>query len=176
MPEGPPPPEDGGNPPASPPVTHPHPPATEETDWRARALEAESKLAQLEADAQSLRNQLDQAHASIAQEKQARAIDRALSSAGAIDTEVASLMLASMLDKPGADAPDIGALVESLRTSKPFLFESALPSRPQAPSAMSPAINTSQADSLADLAEQARSRGDRRSLLNYLRARAGIAL
>ncbi|MBX3388075.1 MAG: hypothetical protein KF691_01325 [Phycisphaeraceae bacterium] len=172
MPEtAPPPEEDGGTPPTSPTSTATHPPTSEEADWRARALEAETRLAQLEFESQSLRE-------ALAREQQARAIDRALTSAGAIDTEVASLMLASMLEKPDAkaDAPDIQLLIETLRASKPFLFESALSTRPSVPSAMSPAISTSPADSLSDLAEQARSRGDRRSLLTYLRARAGLAL
>jgi len=155
------------------------PPVSEETDWRTRALEAESKLAQLETDSQSLRTQLAQAQSDLAQEKQSREIDRALASAGAIDPEVASLMLASMLASPAqtGDPPassDIPSLINSLRASKPFLFESALPSRPT-PSAMSPAITTSPTDSLSDLATQARTSGDRRSLLAYLRARAGRA-
>jgi len=160
--------EDGGTPPLEP----TRPPVSDETDWRSRALEAESKLAQLEADTQSLRAQLANAESALAQEKQSREIDRALANAGAIDPEVASLMLASMrAGQATGDPPDIAALIQSLRTQKPFLFESALPSRP-IPSAMSPAITTSTTDSLHDLATQART-GDRRSLLNYLRARAG---
>lgn len=172
MPETTPPPEEGGGtPPVSPTSPATHPPASEETDWRARALEAETRLAQLEFESQSLRE-------ALARERQSREIDRALTSAGAIDTEVASLMLASMLDKPDANSssPDIPSLVATLRTAKPFLFESAISPRSQAPSAMSPAISASPADTLSDLAEQARSLGDRRSLLTYLRARAGLAL
>ena len=177
MPEALPPIEDGGT------TATPRPPVSEETDWRARALEAESKLTELESASQALRTQLDQAHAALAQEKQSRELDRALSSAGAIDPEVASLLLTNMLaSQPLAQtnageptttnsppAPDINSLIQTLRTQKPFLFESALPPRPT-PSAMSPAITASPTDSLHDLATQART-GDRRSLLAYLRAR-----
>lgn len=159
------------------------PPVSEETDWRARALEAESKLAQLETDSHALRTQLDQAQSALAHEKQSRELDRALTNAGVIDPEVASLLLTNMLaSQPppsaagdpanAAPSPDIHTLIQTLRTQKPFLFESALPPR-VAPSAMSPAISTSPTDSLADLASQARTSGDRRSLLTYLRARAG---
>ncbi|MBX3379611.1 MAG: hypothetical protein KF805_05925 [Phycisphaeraceae bacterium] len=175
MPEGTPPPEDGGSPPSTL-ISTTRPPASEETDWRARALEAESKLAALEAESQSLRTQLDQTHAALAQEKQSREIDRALASAGAIDPEVASLLLASMLATQTGDPttpPDITALVQTMRAQKPFLFESALPPRP-IPSAMSPAITTTPTDSLHDLAVQARTTGDRRALLAYLRARRAM--
>lgn len=178
MPEDLPPIEDGGTTTADP----SRPPVSDETDWRARALEAESKLTQLETASQALRTQLDQAHAALAQEKQSRELDRALASAGAIDPEVASLLLTSMLasqtpahttaGEPATNSPptpDINTLIQTLRTQKPFLFESALPQRPT-PSAMSPAITTSPTDSLNDLATQART-GDRRSLLAYLRAR-----
>jgi len=159
------------------------PPVSDEIDWRARALEAESKLAQLDSDAQALRTQLAQAQSALAQEKQSRELDRALAAAGAIDPEVASLLLTNMLaSQPPAQTnageptttnspptPDINTLIQTLRTQKPFLFESALPPRPT-PSAMSPAITASPTDSLHDLATQART-GDRRSLLAYLRAR-----
>ncbi|MBL8885929.1 MAG: hypothetical protein JNK16_04645 [Phycisphaerales bacterium] len=159
------------------------PPVSDEIDWRARALEAESKIAQLDSDAQALRTQLAQAQSALAQEKQSRELDRALAAAGAIDPEVASLLLTNMLaSQPPAQTnageptttnspptPDINTLIQTLRTQKPFLFESALPPRPT-PSAMSPALITSPPDSLTDLATQART-GDRRSLLAYLRAR-----
>lgn len=173
MPDERPPTEDGNTPSES-----TRPPVSEETDWRARALEAESKLAQLEAESQSLRTRLDQAHAEVTHEKQARTIDRALASAGAIDAEVAALMLDSMLaaatpSTTGTTStpPDIAALISTLRSQKPFLFESALPPRP-APSAMSAAIPP--IDQLADLASQARTTGDRRTLLSYLRARRAM--
>lgn len=173
------PPTEDGNAPAE--LTRP--PVSDEIDWRARALEAESKIAQLDSDAQALRTQLAQAQSALAQEKQSRELDRALAAAGAIDPEVASLLLTNMLaSQPPAQTnageptttnspptPDINTLIQTLRTQKPFLFESALPPRPT-PSAMSPALITSPPDSLNDLATQART-GDRRSLLAYLRAR-----
>ncbi|MGH7244825.1 MAG: hypothetical protein ACREJD_15535 [Phycisphaerales bacterium] len=169
MPEGSPPPEEGGTP-----AETARPPASDETNWRARALDAESKLASLETETQNLRAQLDRNNADLAREKQSRKIDRALNSANVIDPEVASLMLETMLPSAAANgaSPDIASLIQTLRATKPFLFESALPSRP-APSVMSPAISTSPSDTLADLATQART-GDRRSLLNYLRARRAI--
>jgi hypothetical protein len=182
MPDELPPIEDGGTTTATP----SRPPVSDETDWRARALEAESKLAQLDSDAQALRTQLAHAQSALAQEKQSRELDRALAAAGAIDPEVASLLLTNMLaSQPPAQTnageptttnspptPDINSLIQLLRTQKPFLFESALPAR-STPSAMSPAITTSPTDSLHDLATQART-GDRRSLLAYLRARRAV--
>ncbi len=148
------------------------PPVTEETDWRARALEAESKLAEAQAQVADFRAKLEQAQAALAKEQQARLIDRALAGAGAIDPEVASLMLDSMLATRPDTGTNIAPLIDELRASKPFLFESALPPRTSpTPSAMSPALSTTPSDSLADLAIKARTTGDRRSLLAYLRAR-----
>ena len=161
--------EDGGNATDTP----ARPPVTEETNWRSRALEAESKLAEAQGHLADFRAKLEQAQAALAKEQQARVIDRALAGAGAIDPEVASLMLDSMLATRPDTGTNIGPLIDELRTSKPFLFESALP--PQrtspAPSAMSPALTSTPTDSLNDLATKARASGDRRSLLAYLRAR-----
>ncbi|MBS0189003.1 MAG: hypothetical protein JSS51_13125 [Planctomycetes bacterium] len=158
------PPEDSGTPAAE--TTRP--PTSEEIDWRARALAAESRLSQLESEATKLRDQLAAAGVAIQKEQQARAIDRALTDSGVIDAEVAALMLDAML-AASPEPPDIPNLVQSLRTQKPFLFQSALP-RPLSPSAMSPAITTTPSEELDTLATQART-GDRRSLLAYLRAR-----
>lgn len=158
------PPEDGG----APPIETTRPPTSEEIDWRARALAAEARIAELESAAQSLRDQLAAADAALQKEQQARAIDRALTDSGVIDAEVAALMLDAML-AASPEPHDIPNLVQSLRTQKPFLFQSALP-RPLSPSAMSPAITTTPSEELDTLATQART-GDRRSLLAYLRAR-----
>lgn len=163
---------DPGDPGSTPPENEPtRPPVSPDIDWRARALEAESQLAASESALTDARTKLSQVQADLAREKQARVVDRALAGAGVIDTEVASLMLDSMLASRPDAGTNIAPLIEELRTTKPFLFESSLPVRPAAPSVMSAAIPATPADSLNDLAEQARATGDRRSLLRYLRAR-----
>lgn len=150
------------------------PPVIPDIDWRTRALDAESKLVVSKSALADLRTKLSEAQTNLAREKQARVVDRALAGAGVIDAEVASLMLDSMLASRPDAGTNIAPLIEELRTTKPFLFESGLPARTAAPSVMSAAISTTPADSLNDLAEQARATGDRRSLLRYLRARRAI--
>lgn len=168
-------PGEGGGTPPDPEATTTRPPVTEEIDWRARALNAEAKLVQSESALNDAHNKLSQIESDLAREKQARLIDRSLAGAGVIDTEVASLMLDSMLASRPDAGTNIGPLIDELRAKKPFLFESALPMRSApAASAMSPAIATTPSDTLSDLANEARATGDRRSLIRYLRARRAI--
>ncbi|MBS0190638.1 MAG: hypothetical protein U0573_01950 [Phycisphaerales bacterium] len=154
---------------APPEVEPARPPATEEADWRARALAAEAALAQTQSQLEDARSQLDRSRAELEKEKTSRRLDRALAGSGAIDPEVVALLLEPRLSQ---DSPDIDALLRELRAAKPFLFEPALPARP-APSVMSP--EPVPRDQLADLALEARASGSRLSLLNYLRARAARA-
>jgi hypothetical protein len=146
-----------------------HPRIDDEIDWRARALEAESKLKEASAAVDELRASLEQSQKELARVRRAREIDRALADAGAVDGETAALVLESMLS--AGSAADVPTLVDELRSRKPFLFA---PGPAPIPSAMSPAIRATATEDLAGLAEEARVSGDRRTLLRYLRARRAL--
>ncbi len=62
--------------------------------------------------------------------------------------------------------PDIPKAIADLKKNKPFLFR---PARPQA-SAMSAAGKPAPQDELTQIADHARATGDKRALLQYLRA------
>ncbi|MDI1288485.1 MAG: hypothetical protein PSX37_00860, partial [bacterium] len=103
-------------------------------------------------------------------------IDRALLAASPIDLDAARAV-AQMQIK---DADDVAKAVHQLKASKPFLFEPTgnAPGPRQttdarhAPSVMTPAPEPRTArDEAQSLADEARTTGDRRALLAYLRAR-----
>ncbi len=118
-------------------------------DWQQRALTAEQKAGEL-------------ATALAAQQRTHR-LDIELMTAGAIDVDAARLLAQAAC----GDDPDISKAVSDLKQDKPFLFRT----RPQPPGAMGAAAQPD--DPLMRVAEHARSTGDRRSLLHYLRLKRG---
>jgi len=72
--------------------------------------------------------------------------------------------------------PDVALAVGELRERKPFLFSRPAPPPPaRSGLAMRPASNgTGGGSGLGELADEARSTGDRRLLLQYLRQRRGV--
>ncbi len=122
----------------------------------ARVTAIEAKLGELEA-------LLQQATQAMAAAEQARQLEKQLQGAGAVDVPTAAAVIAQKLG--GGAIADIAAEVAALKQSKPFLFRSGLPG-----SAMGPATKR---DPLTQLAEQAVATGDKRALLEYLRARRG---
>lgn len=162
----------GGQFPSPPPNPTPDTPVSptilEEETAEDRLKRLEGRAAELEAENKRLREQLVRA-------ERRRSIDAALVEASAIDLETARLVVESELsqaDDPSAEDA-VARAVEVTRASKPFLFGAA--SEPSFPAggAMAPMAAPPDGDGLEDLASSARSSGDRRELMRYLRARRG---
>lgn len=137
--------------------------------WRKRALEAESKIADLEKRLGELEAALEQSRTAQATIERKRQIDRALAEAQPIDLETAALLTESALDQ--MQTPDVAAAIGELRRRKPWLFRESRAATPTAAMAASadPAMEQERLDD--GLIRAARS-GDRRALLRYLRSRA----
>lgn len=158
-------PDDSGTNEGGAPATAPTPRATQDLDWRARALAAESAVAELTSKLASLEKESAQLRASLAAGDRKRELDRLLIGAGVIDADAAALLAeAAMSARTGADP---AWAVAELRRSKPYLFSQGT-TRPRA-GAMSEAIEPSSDAALAKAAEEARSAGDRAAILRYLR-------
>jgi hypothetical protein len=127
-------------------------------DWQQRALEAENKLA-------TLAETLKQTQEALAGVKRAHEIDMALVGAEAVDMETARLLTESALAH--GETQDVQKVVADLKQRKPFLFR---PRRAPA-SSMSASGRGVAPPTLDEVAERARATGDRRSLLEYLRAK-----
>lgn len=125
-------------------------------DLAARVTAIEAKLGEIEAA-------LQQATQAMGAAEQARQLERELNAAGAVDVPTAMAVIAQKLG--GSAITDIASEVAALKQRKPFLFRGGL-----AGGAMGPAAKR---DPLAQLAEQAVATGDKRALLEYLRARRG---
>jgi len=125
----------------------------EESSWRHRALAAESRLEQAEAELTGAREAID------ASERR-REAERLLLEHGALDLETALMLTEAAVGQ--MDEPDVATAVEELRRRKSFLF-----TRRSRASAMSEVSEGE--DSLAAAASEARESGDRRVLLRYLR-------
>lgn len=155
---------DGGN--TSQPA---NPPIGDEFQWRERALAAEAKVAQLQADLATLKSKLEKANSEAKAGEQRRRIEQELGASDTLDLEVTRLLteiaIGDMAD------PDIAGVVADLKRRKPFLFKRAAAGGGF--SAMSPQPSAPARTTLTDLAAEARSSGDRRALLSYLRARRG---
>lgn len=126
----------------------------QEHEWRHRALSAESRLEQAEEALGEARRAVDAA-------EQRREAERLLLEHGALDLETALMLTEAAIAQ--MDEPDVAGAVEELKRRKTFLFSSI--SRASAMSGHAEPIE----DPLADAAEQARTSGDRRVLLRYLR-------
>ena len=140
---------------------------SEELAWKRRAEQAEARVAELESEVSRLESALAEAEAASSGAELKRRIDRELASARAIDLETAALLTEAAV--AGLDDPDVAAAVAELRRRKPFLF-----GRGFGATAMGAIGDGGGADGeLADLAEQAKTTGDKRALLRYLRLRRG---
>jgi hypothetical protein len=136
----------------------PDPTPSPPSDWQERALAAEAATAQLQ-------TKLDELTTTLAQTERRRQIDVELAHAQTIDIEAARLLTESALAQ--SKSPDIPKAIADLKKHKPFLFR---PARPQV-SAMSAAGKPAPQDELTQIADHARATGDKRALLQYLRAR-----
>ncbi len=139
--------------------------------WKARAEEAEERVAGLEARAAELEASLAGANEMISTVERRGEIDRELTAARAVDLETARLLTEATISE--MDEPDVAVAVRELCERKPFLF-ACRRGGSGAGSAMSPASEAARGnDGLDAMARRARSSGDRGELLRYLRVRRG---
>lgn len=147
------------------------PELSEELIWKARAQEAESQLGACHDRIEELEAELAGAQEAIALTERRGMIERELTAAQAIDLETAHLLTEAAISE--MDEPDVEVAVRELRARKPFLFVCDDPAhKARGASAMSAFERGARSgDELGDLAQSARSSGDRNELLRYLRAR-----
>ncbi len=145
-------------------------PISEEVIWKAKAEEAEEKVAQLEGRVSELESALASANESVAAVERRSQIDLELVAAKAIDLETARLLTEATIAE--MDSPDVSVAVRELCERKPFLFACKKPSVHQGVS-MGPAAVRHGDDELETMASKARSSGNRSELLRYLRVRRG---
>lgn len=160
MPELPPDPDgspDGGE--LNPSTPNPPPRAAPDDDWRARALKAERELTDAQQALAQSTQERDAARTELAATRQRLDAAILLHQADAID-------LTEALAQLPTDGASPAAAVASLRDSQPALF-ATIPSATNLPFTRNP----NPADALRD---DARTSGDRRILLRYLRARRGM--
>jgi len=146
-------------------------PISEEVIWKAKAQEAEEKVAQLEARVGELEGELVSANESVKAVERRGEIDRELTAAKTIDLETARLLTEATIGE--MDSPDIAIAVRELCDRKPFLFAGRT-SRMYQGVSMGPAAVRNSDDELESMASNARSSGDRSELLRYLRVRRGV--
>lgn len=145
-------------------------PISEEVIWKARADEAEEKVAQLEARVGELEGELVSANEAVKTVERRGEIDRELTAAKAIDLETARLLTEATIGE--MDEPDVSIAVRELCDRKPFLFASKQSGMHRGVS-MGPSAVRNSDDELESMANSARSSGDRSELLRYLRVRRG---
>ena len=141
----------------------------EEVVWKARAQEAEEKLAACEQQIEALEGELSSAKEMIAGVERRSEIELALTESGTIDLETARLLTESAI--ASMDEPDIAVAVRELRARKPYLFDKVAGA--SSASVMGAMSAPTKDDELGSMADRARGSGDRAELLRYLRARRG---
>lgn len=148
---------------------------SEEVIWKARAEEAEEKLAACEAKVSALETELSSANEAVVSTQRRGDIERELTAARAVDLETACLLTEATIGE--MDEPDVAVAVRELKARKPFLFSSGTHSTHMGNgnrgSSMSAQSSHSMGDGLGQMASSARMSGDRNELLRYLRARRG---
>jgi hypothetical protein len=148
--------------------------------WQSRAAQAEEQLRDAHDKIASVESELVKAKIAAEQADLRRRIERALADAGALDVDVAGVLVEASLAGTDGPKPTVQAAVQELRKNKAFLFtgRSGATSGGGAGAGsggavMSGAVRTDRHASLSELAETARGTGDRGSLLRYLRAKRG---
>lgn len=156
---------------------------TELQEWRRRALEAEALVDRLSAEIASLRAHLETT-------SRTHDVNALLERAGALDIDAARAVLdARLANSPQEGPTDLGAAVEDLRRSLPFLFATPGPAPEPAPEPVPEPIPIRRArssmsaapdhgarafDDLDAALELASTTGDRAALLRYLRLRRAV--
>ncbi|MEQ8770233.1 MAG: hypothetical protein RIB60_06960 [Phycisphaerales bacterium] len=139
----------------------------EEEDFEARIAELEARIVELEGE-------LAAALEALGSSERRHEIERAAHEANALDA--ATVALLTEIAVSAMEEPDVRAAIEELRRDKPFLFRGGSRQRAAA-GAMSVAVERGRGAraELGELADEARSSGDRGALLAYLRERRGRA-
>ncbi|MEK6701975.1 MAG: hypothetical protein AABZ53_06915 [Planctomycetota bacterium] len=144
---------------------------TDTTEWRGRALQAEEKAKELDSILATLKTELATAQQTLDAMKRRREVEHLLVDAKAADVETALLLVEqSLAQKPGID---VGQAVADVKSRKPALFHP--PEPPHAPvgaAAQMPEPYAAAVDQAFTRASAAR--GNRKSLLGYLRAKRGV--
>lgn len=135
---------------------------SEDIVWKARAEQAEEELAAALNQIDDLKAQLEAATHAAGAEHARRNLEHELARAGAIDTEACLLLIESS----DLSELDPASQVAELRRRRPHLFRHPAPSAPGATR-----MPHAPSDELGDMAERARTTGDRAALLRYLRRR-----
>ena len=155
-------------------------PVSGELVWKARAEDAEEKLAACEAMIVELESELLMANDAVVSTQRRGDIERELTAARAVDLETACLLTEVTIGE--MEEPDVALAVRELRSRKPFLFSGGSHGAEGSGggygggSAMSAVPGSGfgkGVGGLGELASSARSSGDRNELLRYLRARRG---
>jgi len=128
--------------------------------------EASEKLKELRARLEEAQRELAAAREALDASERRRTIERELVDAEAIDLETATLLTEVAVEQ--MDEPDVALVVADLKRRKPFLF-----TRPQLFGGAMAAASEGGGSTLVRSAEEARTYGDRRALLRYLRLRRG---
>lgn len=136
--------------------------------WRRRAEEAEAGLASARSRVSELEATLSASREALDASERRAEIERELARSDAIDLEAARLLTEAAV--AGMDDPDVASAIAELRTRKPHLFAP----RRRRPSAMGAMAEPAPRERGAEAAAaEARATGDRRALLEYLRAKRG---
>lgn len=127
--------------------------------------------------AAALEQQLEAARAELQHERLTRQIESELRRAGALETEAAAALLRErvrVVQEAGKQA-DLRELVAELKKTKSMLFASGVKTPVAPPSGATGAARSERTsvETAKQAAEEARTSGDRRALLRYLRLRRG---
>lgn len=143
---------------------------TDTTEWRGRALQAEAKAKELDSVLATLKAELATAQQTLDAMKRRREVEHQLVDAKASDVETALLLVEQALaQKPGID---VGQAVADVKSRKPALFHPPEPPAPVGAAAQMPEPYAAAVDQAFTRASAAR--GNRKSLLGYLRAKRGV--
>lgn len=140
-------------------------PTTGNDELESRARASEERAGELEARIASLEGELVEISSQQERNEVRHRLEELLRDSGAIDLEAARTLAEGLIENEELDATQA---VATLKREKVFLFE--MPKR--GPSAMSGAGRFS--SELDGVASAARSSGDRRELLHYMRLRRSV--
>lgn len=145
--------------------------------WQSRAAQAEEQLRDVSDKLAAAESELAKARATAEHADLRRRIERTLADAGALDVDVACVLVEASLAGGNGQKPTVQAAVQELKRNKAFLFAgrngNGSAGAGSGGAVMSGAVRTDRHASLNELAENARGSGDRGSLLRYLRAKRG---
>lgn len=139
----------------------------------------ETQLHTAEDHAQQLASETEELRTRLEQTQQSYAVERELAAAGAIDMEIATALIAASLAgtkrEDANNTPDpatrASKAVAELKARKPFLFAATIARRIAGAMAPAPRIVSPPLPTREQLADQARSTGDRGALMRYLKSR-----